>query len=204
MALRELVAAPEFEVRGLLTTLTADFDRVSMHGVRRGLLEAQAAALGLPLRLVEIPAGAGNEEYEARFGEALGALRGEGVGTIAFGDLFLSDVRRYREALAARWAMDPIFPIWGRDTEGVAREFHRAGFRAVLVCVDGQALDPSLAGRDFDPALLAELPAGVDPCGENGEFHTFVHDGPLFAAPVPFTRGELVVRDGRFAFRDLF
>jgi uncharacterized protein (TIGR00290 family) len=202
LALAELHAAG-VPVATLLTTVTTEYDRVSMHGTRRALLEAQAASLGLPLEVVELSPKSSNEEYEARMGEALARLRERGIETVAFGDLRLEDVRAYREAQLARAGMRALFPLWDRDTARTAREIIARGFRAVLTCVDGEVLDERFAGRDYDARLLAELPAGVDPCGENGEFHTFVHDGPGFRSPVRFTRGEVVLRDGRFWYCDL-
>ncbi|HET8655347.1 MAG TPA: hypothetical protein VFL93_07510 [Longimicrobiaceae bacterium] len=203
LALRELRGAGTHDVVGLLTTVTRDHDRVSMHGVRRALLEAQARAARLPLHVVEISAGAGNDEYAESMSRMLEGFRASGVHTVAFGDLFLGDVRRYREEMLAPVGMRAIFPLWGRDTAALAREFIAAGFRATLVCVDGEQLDGRFAGRAFDHSLLDELPARVDPCGERGEFHTFVADGPVFSGPVDFTRGETVLRDGRFHFQDL-
>ncbi len=186
----------------LLTTFTGDYDRVSMHGVRRELVRAQAEAAGLPLVEVDIPATCPNEVYEARMAAALEAPPLDGVGTIAFADLFLEDIRAYREARLAAAGRQALFPIWGRETDDLAREFVHAGFEAVLACVDPAQLDPSFAGRSFDRVLLAGLPDGADPCGENGEFHTFVHAGPIFERPIPVELGEAVIRDG-FAFRDL-
>jgi uncharacterized protein (TIGR00290 family) len=203
LALRELRGAGTHDVVGLLTTVTRDHDRVSMHGVRRALLEAQARAAGLPLHVVEISAGAANDEYAESMSRMLEGFRADGVHTVAFGDLFLEDVRRYREEMLAPVGMRAIFPLWGRDTAALAREFVDAGFRATLVCVDGEQLDGCFAGRAFDESLLNELPARVDPCGERGEFHTFVAAGPVFSEPVAFTHGETVVRDGRFHFHDL-
>ena len=197
-ALRERGRAPG----ALLTTVTADFDRVSMHGVRRSLLRAQAAATGLGLVEVEIPAACTNEEYERRMAAALASPELAGVEEMAFGDLFLEDIRAYRETRLAAVGRRACFPIWGIDTGELAWRFVAAGFRAILVCVDPRALDPAFAGRDYDERLLADLPAGVDPCGENGEFHTFVTAGPVLSAPVACRRGEVVERDG-FVFADL-
>jgi uncharacterized protein (TIGR00290 family) len=204
LALAELRRAGTHEVMGLLTTVTREYDRISMHGVRRALLEEQARATGLPLTVVEISAGAPNGEYEARMAEALERFRGEGVRTIAFGDLFLEEIRRYREERLESVGMRAIFPLWGRDTAALAREFVERGFRAVLACVDSQQLDGAFAGREFDARLLADLPPSVDPCGENGEFHTFVHAGPVLSRPIPVRTGEVVRRDGRFDFCDLY
>ncbi|HET7573395.1 MAG TPA: hypothetical protein VFJ77_12090 [Gaiellaceae bacterium] len=190
------------EPSALLTTVTETYDRISMHGVRRALLRRQAEAAGLPLVEVEIPAACTNEVYEARLAAALAAPPLDRAEEFAFGDLFLEEIRAYREERLAAAGRRAAFPIWGEDTAALARRFVAAGFRAVLVCVDPRALDPSFAGREYDEALLAELPDGVDPCGENGEFHTFVYDGPVFAEPVACARGEVVERDG-FVFADL-
>lgn len=203
LALHTLRGDPRFEVVGLLTTVTSGYERISVHGVRRALLESQAERLALPLTTAEIPPVSDNGVYEARMGEALATLRGSGVSTIAFGDLFLEDVRAYREAMLATAGMRAIFPLWGRDTTELAREFIDLGFRAVAACVDTTALGGTFAGRDYDATFLADLPASVDPCGENGEFHTFVSAGPLFPAPIPYALGDLVLRDERFAYRDL-
>jgi uncharacterized protein (TIGR00290 family) len=190
------------EPLALLTTVTEDYGRVSMHGVRRELARAQARAAGLSLVEVEIPAACPNEIYEERMAAALTAPPLAGAGTIAFADLFLADIRRYREERLRQLDRGALFPIWGRDTGVLAREFIQAGFEAVLVCVDPSQLDASFVGRRFDDSLLADLPGDVDPCGENGEFHTFVHTGPIFERPVPIELGEVTVRDG-FAFCDL-
>lgn len=204
LALHALRRMPGVEVAGLLTTVTEDYDRISMHGVRRALLERQAEAAGLPLRIVLIPRECGNEEYGARMAAALGEARAQspGLRRVAFGDLFLEDIRAYREERLAAAGLEALFPVWGRDTTALAREFLDLGFAATLVCVDTEALAPSFAGRSFDAELLRDLPAGVDPCGERGEFHTFVHAGPVFRAPVPFRLGDVEDR-GRFVFRDL-
>jgi uncharacterized protein (TIGR00290 family) len=195
-------AAGEVEVVGLLTTVTAAYDRVSMHGVRRVLLDRQAEAAGLPLTVVDIPAPCPNEVYEQAMGAALDAARARGVSCVLFGDLFLADLRAYREQKLSAIGMTGVFPLWQRDTAALAREMTAAGLRAHLTCVDPRRLPGSFAGRRFDDALLAELPEGVDPCGENGEFHTFASAGPMFAAPIPVTPGEVAVRDG-FVFADL-
>jgi uncharacterized protein (TIGR00290 family) len=186
----------------LMTTVTEDYERISMHGVRRSLLRQQAAATGLPLVEVEIPAGCTNDLYERRMAAAFACAELAPVGEVAFGDLFLEDIRAYREDRLAAAGRRARFPLWDSDTAALARRFLAAGFRAILVCVDPRALDPSFAGRDYDDALLAGLPAAVDPCGENGEFHTFVTAGPVFAAPIACRRGEVVERDG-FVFADL-
>jgi uncharacterized protein (TIGR00290 family) len=190
------------EPLALLTTITADYDRISMHGVRRELLRAQARAVGAELVEIEIPAACVNEVYEARMAAALDRPPLAGAQTIAFADLFLADIRAYREERLAAAGRTALFPIWGRDTAALAREFIAAGFEATLVSVDPSQLDPAFVGRSFDESLLADLPPEVDPCGENGEFHTFVHAGPIFQAPVEVELGEAVMRDG-FAFQDL-
>jgi len=186
----------------LLTTLTEDYDRISMHAVRRELLEAQAAAVGVPLVEVLIPAACVNEVYEERMATALDSPPLAEVEEFAFADLFLADIRAYREARLASIGRRASFPIWGRETGALARRFVDAGFEATLVCVDPKQLDASFCGRAFDADLLRDLPEGVDPCGENGEFHTFVTAGPVFASPVPIEHGETVERDG-FVFHDL-
>lgn len=186
----------------LLTTVTADYERISMHGVRRDLLRRQAESIGVPLVEVEIPTPCPNEVYEARMAAALASEQMAGVKEVAFGDLFLGDIREYRESRLAPAGLRAHFPVWGLDTAELAHRFVQLGFRAVLVCVDPRALDGSFAGREFDEHLLGDLPAGVDPCGENGEFHTFVYDGPIFDATVSCERGEVMERDG-FVFCDL-
>jgi len=186
----------------LLTTFTEDFDRVSMHGVRRSLLQAQAAAVSVPLVEVDIPNACVNEVYEARMAAALSSPPLDWVRTMAFADLFLEDIRAYREQKLALGGWEATFPLWGRDTRELAYDFIAAGFEAVLVCVDPAQLDPAFVGRAFDSELLADLPSGVDPCGENGEFHTFVHAGPIFSEPIPIELGETVMRDG-FVFQDV-
>jgi uncharacterized protein (TIGR00290 family) len=186
----------------LLATVTVDYGRVSMHGVRRSLLRRQAAATGLPLVEIEIPAACPNDLYESRMADAFASAELAAVEEVAFGDLFLADIRAYRESRLAAVGKRARFPVWGRDTATLARRFLAAGFRASLVCIDPRALAPSFAGRDYDERLLADLPAGVDPCGENGEFHTFVTAGPVLGRPVDCRRGEVVERDG-FVFCDL-
>lgn len=194
---------PDFEVVGLLTTITRDFDRVSIHGVRRELVERQAAAAGLPLWTFEIPAACINPVYEEAMGRAVKRAAGEGVTCIAFGDLFLQDIRSYRESRMAGSGIEPIFPLWQRDTQELAEEMIEGGLRARLTCVDPRILSSDFAGREFDENLLRDLPAGVDPCGERGEFHTFAYDGPMFRSAVPVSVGETVSREG-FVFTDLF
>jgi uncharacterized protein (TIGR00290 family) len=192
----------QLEPQALITTVTEGFERVSMHGVRRELLARQAEGLGIPLVEVVIPPACVNEVYEARMAEAFAAEPLSGVEAIAFGDLFLEDVRGYREERLEAAGKRGLFPLWGRDTRALAREFLEAGFAATLVCVDPRVLDAAFAGRRYDEQLLAELPPGVDPCGENGEFHTFVSAGPIFAGPIDCERREVVESDG-FVFCDL-
>lgn len=196
--LREAGRPPEL----LLTTVTETYDRISIHGVRRELLARQAAAVGLPLIEVPIPADATNGVYEARMRQALARTELTNTATIVFGDLFLGDVRAYREAQLATSGKRALFPLWGADTAALARRFVAAGFRAIVVCVDPSRLDACFAGRSYDSTLLDDLPPEVDPCGENGEFHTFVHAGPIFSRPIACAVGA-VVRRGDFVFCDV-
>ena len=202
LTLAELLSDDTWSVAALVTTVTEGYERVSMHGVRQALLREQAAALGLPLEVVYIPQNATNEIYEARMEETFARYGREGVATIAFGDLFLADIRRYREQWLARAGIRPVFPLWMRDTRDLARRFVDEGFEAVVTCVDTRVLDRGFAGRRFDHALLADLPDTVDPCGENGEFHTFVHAGPIFREPLRIASGEVVQRES-WCFCDL-
>jgi uncharacterized protein (TIGR00290 family) len=190
------------EPTALLTTVTEPYARVSMHGVRRELLAAQASAGGIRVVEVPIPADCPNEVYEQRMAQALASAQLDGVDAVAFGDLFLEDIRAYREERLARVGKRGLFPLWGRDTSALARTFTGAGFGAVVVCIDPRQLDPSFIGRRYDEQLLADLPPGVDPCGENGEFHTFVDAGPVFEHPIPCEVGPAIRRDG-FVFCDL-
>lgn len=201
--LYELKRLKEFEIAALVTTVTEDYDRISMHGVRRVLLEQQAASLGLPLEKVMITRNASNREYEAKMQALLERYLSQGVSKVAFGDIFLEDLRQYREDNLAKIGMCGVFPVWKRDTLEMARSFIAAGFRTVISCVDSQALDGKFVGRDFDEQFLADLPPNVDPCGENGEFHSFVYEGPLFRAPIALRKGEITLRDNRFYYCDL-
>ena len=190
------------EVSALLTTLDEAADRVAMHGVRRSLVEQQAAATGLPVWQIPLPWPCTNDEYEARMAGACRRAVAEGFGTMAFGDLFLRDVRAYRERQLAGSGLTPVFPLWELPTAVLARDMIAGGLRARLSCIDSRVLDPSFAGREFDRALLADLPETADPCGENGEFHSFVYDGPMFREPVPIEAGEVRNVDG-FIYTDL-
>jgi uncharacterized protein (TIGR00290 family) len=205
LALAALRADPRYRLVGLLTTVTREYDRISIHGVRRTVLEAQISALDLPLIEASIPAGASNADYETAFALALRTARERwpGLRHVAFGDLFLTDVRAYREALLDSLGWAGVFPLWGEDTAALARQFVHAGYRAVLTCVDTTQLAPEFAGRQFDASLLATLPGTVDPCGERGEFHTCVYAGPHFAHPLPLVTGERLRRDERFEYCDV-
>lgn len=193
-------AAPE--IVGLITTFNQAFDRSAMHGVRRALMDAQAAAVGLPLWPVPLPWPCDNAEYEKRMRALCERARAAGVEAIVFGDLFLEDVRSYRERQLADTGLRPLFPLWGLNTAALARRMIAAGLRARLTCVDPKQISAAFAGRDFDERLLADLPASADPCGERGEFHSFVYAGPMLRAPLPFRDGETVARDA-FVFHDL-
>jgi uncharacterized protein (TIGR00290 family) len=203
-ALHVLRQQAEVEVAGLLTTFNEAFDRVAMHAVKRELVNAQASAAGLPLWSVPIPWPCSNDEYESRMRTAVSAARERGVTHIAFGDLFLEDVRDYRIKLLAGSGIEPLFPIWcsPAQTPELARQMLSAGLETVLTCVDPKQLDPKFVGRRFDEQLLAELPPEVDPCGERGEFHTFCYQGPMFSRRLPVRVGESICRDG-FHFADL-
>jgi uncharacterized protein (TIGR00290 family) len=203
MALHELQSTGAYRVLALLTTVTEQYDRVSMHGVRTTLLERQSESLGLPLEKVYIGKDASNAEYEARMRDSLAYYKARGVSSVVFGDLYLEDVRRYREENLLKAGMKGLFPLWGRDTRGLAHSFIELGFKAVITCVDSSLLDGTFVGRDFDERLLSELPPAVDPCGENGEFHSFVYDGPMFRGRIFHEKGEIVLRDSRFYYCEL-
>jgi len=200
-ALHVLRQKDDVEVVGLLTTINSEFDRVAMHGTRRAVLEAQAKAAELPLWTVPLPWPCSNEIYEERMRAACDQAIAAQVDAIAFGDLFLTDVRAYRERQLAATGLDPLFPLWEIPTGQLAREMIASGLRAKLVCIDSRQLPPDLCGRDFDFALLEDLPPGTDPCGENGEFHSCVYDGPMFSEPVTLDAGRIVDRDG-FIYAD--
>jgi uncharacterized protein (TIGR00290 family) len=203
LALFEIQQRSTFRVAALLTTITREYDRISMHGVRRSLLEKQAASLGLPLHPVLISKGANNEEYEQKMGLAFNEYRRSGIDTAVFGDLFLEDIKAYRDQFLARHKMNALYPIWQRNTTELLKEFIGLGFRSVVTCVDAKVLDKSFAGKTIDKEFISSLPAGVDACGENGEFHTFVYDGPNFSQPIEFSLGKTRFEEG-FWFRDLF
>ena len=205
LALQEVLRDQRYRVVALVTTVTTGYERISMHGVRRTLLHRQARALGLRLDEVLISPHASNEEYERQMAATLTAARARcaGLDALVFGDLFLADIRAYRERMLARIGMRGLFPLWLRDTRELAADCVRQGYKAVLACVDSRALPAAFAGREFDTALLGDLPPGIDPCGENGEFHTFVYAGPILHAPVPYRRGAIVVREDRFVYCDL-
>jgi uncharacterized protein (TIGR00290 family) len=197
-ALYEALRAGEYEIAGILTTLTSHFDRVSIHGVRTALLRRQAQALALRSIEVEIPYPCPNEAYEAAMERAMLGAQREGVTHVIFGDLFLSDIRAYREKQLAKLGLTPVFPLWMRETRALAAAMFDAGIRARVVAVDTRRLPKSFAGRRFDQEFVRDLPAGVDPCGENGEFHTFVTGAPMFASPIGVAAGEVVERDGAY------
>ncbi len=203
LALYEIQKSPDYRVAALLTTITREYDRISMHGVRRALLERQATSLGLPLHQVLISKGANNEEYETAMAQAFNEYHQNGIDSVVFGDLFLEEVRAYRDQFLAKHGMKGLYPVWQRNTANFIKEFTELAFKAVLSCVDSKTLDKSFAGKTIDEAFISSLPTNVDPCGENGEFHTFVYDGPNFAKPVEFSLGEVILREG-FWFRDLF
>jgi uncharacterized protein (TIGR00290 family) len=202
MALHALLQRSDIHITALLTTVTEGYDRISMHGVRRELLERQAKSIGLSLHEVFIPPQCVNPTYEARMEEALRVHYDKGIRKVAFGDIFLEDLRAYREKNLARMGMTALFPIWQRDTSELIRAFHSDKFRAIAVCIDSKVLNRSFAGRELDEAFFRDLPPHADPCGENGEFHTFVFDGPIFRTPIPVRTGEIVERDS-FVFCDL-
>ncbi len=200
-ALHLLRQQPDLEIVGLLTTINSEFDRVAMHGTRTAILEAQAHATALPLWKIPLPWPCSNEEYERRMSEACLRATREDIHAIAFGDLFLRDVRAYREKQLQPTGIEPLFPLWDVPTRDLARDMIAGDLRAKVVCVDSRQLDRSFAGREFDAPLLRDLPAAVDPCGENGEFHSCVYDGPMFSRPILLDAGEIVDRDG-FIYAD--
>ena len=203
LALYEILKTNRYEVLELLTTVTQDYDRISIHGVRRVLLEQQARSLGFPLEKMFVSKGVSDAEYESILLKSLNGHRTNGVFSVVFGDIFLEDVRKYREGILSKVGMKGIFPLWKRDTRQLARAFVDLGFKAVITCVDSKSLGKDFVGREFDRQFLADLPFNVDPCGENGEFHSFVYDGPIFSERIFFTKGEIVLRESRFYYCDL-
>lgn len=203
MAAYQLLASRSYEIAALWTTVTEEFDRISMHGVRRMLLEQQAESLGIALYVMQIPKDCSNEIYEARMRETLGHFKAQGIRKIAFGDLFLEDVRQYRDRLLADAGMQGVYPLWQRDTEELVRTFIGLGFKAILACVDTHAIDASFAGRELDHDLLRDLPESADPCGEYGEYHSFVYAGPIFSRAITCKAGQTVMRTPRFNYCDI-
>jgi uncharacterized protein (TIGR00290 family) len=203
MAAYQLLASQKYEIATLLTTVTEEFDRISMHGVRRELLQRQAESLGLPLHTMMIPKECSNLIYEERMRATLAAFKASGITKVAFGDLFLQDVKQYRDERLAQIGMTGLYPIWMRDTDELVRTFIGLGFKAILACVDTEAIDASFAGREIDHDLLRDFPAGADPCGEYGEYHSFVYAGPIFNKPIACRAGELVMRTPRFNYCDI-
>ncbi|MDP6579616.1 MAG: adenine nucleotide alpha hydrolase [Vicinamibacterales bacterium] len=202
LALQDIRQQSGHQVVELLTTVTDAYERVSMHGVRRTLLREQAAAVGIPLTEVVVPPQSSNAIYEREMGKAFARVRADGIRRVAFGDIFLEELRAYREHQLAEWDLEGLFPLWKQDTATLARAFIGDGFQAMAVCVNPARLDASFAGRAFDDTFLADLPPDVDPCGENGEFHTFVSDGPIFSRPIAVSRGAVVERSG-FVYCDV-
>lgn len=194
LALYTILRDKQFDIRYLLTTLNEEADRISMHGVRSELLSAQAEALGIPAKKVHLPASSDMQAYESVMNKAIGELKSERISDCIFGDIFLEDLRTYREEKLREVSISVHFPLWKRDTTELVNEFIDLGFKTIVVCVDSSKLDESFVGRIIDRQFLADLPANVDPCGENGEFHTFVFDGPIFQHPVPFQTGEKVLK----------
>ena len=203
LALHSLKNSRQYKITSLLTTITKDYNRISMHGVRSILLDNQSESLGLPIEKVFISKNSSNEEYENQMREKLLFYQRQGVSSVAFGDLFLEDIRKYRELNLSKVTMKGIFPLWKKNTQELARQFIELGFKAVIICVDSQKLDKKFVGRYFDRQFLSDLPATIDPCGENGEFHSFVFDGPIFKKSISFKIGDIVLRKKRFYFCDL-
>ncbi len=203
IVLYELQKTNGYEISALLTTITEDYDRISMHGVRSVLLEQKAESLGLPVEKIYIEKNESNEEYEAKMKDKLMQYQSRGVLSIVFGDIFLEDVRKYREEKLSKLGIKGIFPIWKRDTTELAHTFIDLGFKAVITCVDSNVLDKKFVGRAFDEQFLSELPSTIDPCGENGEFHSYVYDGPIFRKRILYKKGKVVLRENRFYYCDL-
>ncbi len=203
LALNEIIKSQKYEIASLMTTITKDYKRVSMHGFREELLEAQASSLGLPLIKIFISKNTSNEQYEEQMKNKLNKFYKKGIHSVVFGDIFLHDLKKYRAEKLAEVNMKALFPIWKRQTSKLAQEFISSGYKAILTCVDTKLLDGKFSGRLFDEQLITDLSPHIDPCGENGEFHSFVFDGPTFSKKIPFTKGEIVLREQRFSFCDL-
>ncbi len=203
LALYEIQKSRDYEVAALITTITSDYDRVSMHGLRTILLDEQASSLNISLEKIFISKNASNDEYESRLKEVLLKYKQLGIRDVVFGDLFLEEIKKYREDLLGKIGMECVFPIWKKDTVKLAKRFIELGFKAITVCVDSNVLGKEFAGREFDEHFLDDLPKAIDPCGENGEFHTFVYDGPVFNTPISHELGEIVLRDERFYYCDI-
>jgi len=203
LALNEILNNTDYEVCSLITTVTVVYDRISIHGVRNELLEQQVQSIGLPLHKVSIPKDSTNEQYEKALTDVLLKFKNEGIDEVVFGDIFLEDVKKYRDELLDKLNMKGVYPIWKKDSKELARKFIELGFKAVTTCIDSQQIDKKFVGREYDSEFLNDLPKSADPCGENGEFHTFVYDGPLFDKKIDFTKGEIVFRDDRFYYCDL-
>jgi uncharacterized protein (TIGR00290 family) len=198
-----LLNKQKYEVKTLFTTISSEYNRVSMHGIRSDLLEKQSNSIGIPLHIVSLPKNTTNEEYGMIMEKEMAYFKTKLINTVIFGDIFLEDVRKYRESNLSKIGMSAVFPLWKKDTAGLAREFIDMGFKAIITAVDSNFLDKSFVGKLFNREFLKLLPSNVDPCGENGEFHTFVFDGPLFSYPVEFKLGKIVFRDNRFYYIDL-
>ena len=203
IALYYLKKSKNFKILSLLTTVTEDYARVSMHGIRKELLQSQANSLELPLSQVLISKNRSNQEYESKMRDVLTKYQNKGISSVAFGDIFLEDLRKYREDKLSEIGMKAIFPLWKMDTKEVANSFIDLGFKAVTSCVDSKVLGKEFVGKDFDKEFLSKLPSNVDPCGENGEFHSFVYDGPIFKERIPYKLGEIVLRNEHFYYCDL-
>jgi uncharacterized protein (TIGR00290 family) len=203
LALNEVLSSGRYDAQALLTTVNRDYDRISIHGVSRVLLEQQAKALGIPLEITFISKGASDAEYESEFLKELKKQRDMGVSSVVFGDIFLEDVRKYRERILSKAKMNGVFPLWKQDTRTLAYQFINLGFKAIITSVDSNVLGKDFAGREYDERFLSDLPDNIDPCGEKGEFHTFVYDGPVFHERMPFTKGERVLRENRFYYCNL-
>lgn len=203
LALNEIRKTKKYHIEAIITTVTEDYDRVSMHGLRTDLLEDQAQSLNIPLHKVLISKNASNDAYESAFNNVLINYKELGINKVVFGDLFLEDIKKYREDLLGKIDMECLFPIWKRDTTKLANNFIDLGFKAITVCVDSEMLGEEFAGREFDAQFLSDLPADIDPCGENGEFHTFVYDGPIFKKKIEHHLGDVVLRDERFYYCDI-